>query len=336
MHFDTASAMRGRFSNPRSLTNVTRHTLISSSSFYSSSGAAGGRGGGRGRGSSGPSSFDFGSPVPGKPEPADDPNSESFQSPFPSGLGHGRGKPLPQPSAPTLPSFSPFASTGSGRGRGRLTPHPTDSVPQTSPDFSPRKPIFFSKEDTADSEQKPQSQPSWLSSEELKNLPPSVLSAFPGGAGAGRGKPLNQPPSPPSQAENRHLRLGRQPVSRPPQPRLSQEEAVKKAVDVLSRGGGGEQGGRGRGLRERGRGRGRGKGRGRGRGRRGQEGDAHEEYAGLFLGDNADGEKFGNKIGLENMSKLDEAFEEMSGRVLPSPLEDAYLDALHTNCSVKF
>lgn len=71
--------------------------------------------------------------------------------------------------------------------------------------------------------------------------------------------------------------------------------------------------------------------------RRGRGGDAQDDYgAGLYLGDNADAEKLSDKIGLENMSKLDEAFEEMSGRVLPSPIEDAYLDALHTNCSIEF
>lgn len=353
MQSDPASAMRGRLPNPRSLTNVTRHTLISSSSFSTSSG----RGGGRGRGLGGASPFDFASGVPEKPEPTADPNSESSESPFPLGLGHGRGKPPSQPSAPTLPSFSSFASTGIGRGRGRLTAHPTDSVPQQSPDFAPKKPIFFSKEDAADSAPKPQSQLGTTPPEE-NNLPVSILSALSGGAG--RGQPLKQTPAPPKE-ENRHLRQPRQPVFRspqqpvagPPQPRLSREEAVKKAVGILSRGGDGggdgdgDEGGRGRGFRGRGRGRGRGaqgwmgRGRGRGRGRmgdrRGRGGDAQDDYgAGLYLGDNADAEKLSNKIGLENMSKLDEAFEEMSGRVLPSPIEDAYLDALHTNCSIEF
>lgn len=53
--------------------------------------------------------------------------------------------------------------------------------------------------------------------------------------------------------------------------------------------------------------------------------------AGLYLGDNADGEKLAKRVGPDNMNKLVEAFEEMSGRVLPSPMDDAYLNALHTN-----
>ena len=326
--------MRGRLPNPRSLTNVTRHTLISSSCFSSSSsGAAGGRGRGRGGGFGGPSPFDSGSAVPGKPEPTNDPNSESSRSPSAPGLGHGRGKPLPQPTGPTLPSFSPFASTVSGRGRGQVTTHPNDSVPQSSPDFSPRKPILSGEEDAAGSAPKPQFQPRRIASE-VNDLPGSILSAISGGAG--RGQPLNQPPPPP-QEQNRHLRRARQPVAEqrqrpapgPPQPRLSPEEALKNAVAILARCGDGE-GGRGRGFRGRGRGRGR-----MGRGR-GSEDDANGHTAGLYLGDNADGEKLSNKLGLEKMSKLDEAFEEMSGRVLPSPIEDAYLDAFHTNCLVKF
>lgn len=36
------------------------------------------------------------------------------------------------------------------------------------------------------------------------------------------------------------------------------------------------------------------------------------------------------------MNMLVEGFEEMSGRVLPSPMEDAYIDALHTNCMIEF
>lgn len=79
---------------------------------------------------------------------------------------------------------------------------------------------------------------------------------------------------------------------------------------------------------------------GRGRGRRQGEDtrivkDSGEGSAdGLYLGDNADGEKFAQTIGADNMNKLVEGFEEMGSRVLPSPMDDAYLDALHTNCSV--
>lgn len=88
-----------------------------------------------------------------------------------------------------------------------------------------------------------------------------------------------------------------------------------------------------------GRGRGGGRGMGRGRGRRQREDTRmvteSEGYAdALYLGDDRDGEKLATTIGTQNMNKLVEGFEEMSSRVLPSPTEDAYLDALHTNCLV--
>lgn len=56
--------------------------------------------------------------------------------------------------------------------------------------------------------------------------------------------------------------------------------------------------------------------------------------AGLYLGDNADGEKLAKRIGTEHMNQLVEGFEEMSGRTLPSPLEEEYLDGMHTNYMV--
>lgn len=64
------------------------------------------------------------------------------------------------------------------------------------------------------------------------------------------------------------------------------------------------------------------------------EDDEDGRFGGLYLGDNADGEKLAEKVGAEKMNMLVEGFEEMSGRVLPSPMEDAYIDALHTNCMV--
>ncbi|XP_057485010.1 uncharacterized protein LOC130771424 [Actinidia eriantha] len=104
-----------------------------------------------------------------------------------------------------------------------------------------------------------------------------------------------------------------------------------KAVGILSRGGGSSNVRAGEGKRYfRGRG-GRG---GRGRGRREgplQDMDDDTYGASLYLGDNADGEKLAKRVGPDNMNKLVEAFGEMSGRVLPSPMDDAYLDALHTN-----
>lgn len=35
------------------------------------------------------------------------------------------------------------------------------------------------------------------------------------------------------------------------------------------------------------------------------------------------------------MNQLIKVFEEMSGNVLPSPMDDAYLDAIHMNYMVK-
>lgn len=86
-----------------------------------------------------------------------------------------------------------------------------------------------------------------------------------------------------------------------------------------------------------GRGGARGGGRGRGRGRRGY-GDKEVEYgSGMSLeGHEEDEEKFAQSVGVETMNTLVEAFEEMSGRVLPCPIEDEYVDAFDTNCSFEF
>lgn len=138
----------------------------------------------------------------------------------------------------------------------------------------------------------------------------------------------------------------------PSPPRMSSDEAVKKAVGIL-RGGGGrgaEDGGSGRGRGFTGQRGGRGRGRGRGgrgiqaRGGRGGRGggtgrfhDADDDFGtGLYLGDNADGERLAKSIGSEKMNALVEGFEEMSWTVLPSPMDDAYYDALDTNLKVCF
>lgn len=94
----------GKLSNP-AIGNATKNALIASSSAFStSSGGGGGSGRGRGRGSFviGPSDSQIVAP-PGKTEAAGDdydPKGDSISSPFPSGLGHGRGKPsfYPNPS----------------------------------------------------------------------------------------------------------------------------------------------------------------------------------------------------------------------------------------------
>ncbi|KAK9266678.1 hypothetical protein L1049_005514 [Liquidambar formosana] len=339
--------MRGtlarRFPNP----NITKQTLIPSSAFSTSSGSSGrGRGRGSGIGSPGsPTQFEF-TQAPGKPGSDESkPESSNESPPVPSGLGHGRGKPIP--AAPSAPAFSSFLSsiTPAAAGRGRVTTQPTESRPQQSESqgVGPKKPIFFRKDD--EPIQKTQIGGSGKI-REASDLPGSILSVL--STGFGRGKPTEQLGSEEKlKEENRHLRprqaepeRGRgTPVSGAP--RLSRDDAVKKAVGILSRSGD-DGGGRGSAVRGRGRsGRGRGRGfsGGRGRGdrmdRRGK--DSEDDYGtGLYLGDNADGERLADRVGPETMNKLVEAFEEMSGRVLPSPMEDAFLDAFHTNCSIEF
>lgn len=317
------------------LTNPTSNhapTFLSSSPFSTSSG----RGRGAGNVGSPPGGqSEYGAAAPGKPD-LDESKTESSES-QPSGLGHGRGKPVG--TGPILPAFSAFISSvknsqpGAGRGLGTTDPgpsRPTESRPESEP---PKK--------------------------AEANLPPSILSGL---GGAGRGKPVKQEvPSEPAKEENRHLRARSQPRSQPrvrqqktpdgddavpATTKMGRQEAVKKAMELLSRGGGeGEVGGRGggRGSFVPGRGGGRGgarggaRGRGRGRGRRGY-GDKEVEYgSGMSLeGHEEDEEKFAQSVGVETMNTLVEAFEEMSGRVLPCPIEDEYVDAFDTNCSFEF
>ncbi|XAR62560.1 hypothetical protein NMG60_11017366 [Bertholletia excelsa] len=342
-----------KFSDP-TIGNATKHALIPSCSAFSTSAGGGGRG--RGRGST---RFQF-----TNPEEDDDTSKTDDPSPFPSGLGHGRGKPLP--SSPSLPSFSSFMSAirsgSSGTGRGQAPPIPQSEQFKT--------PIFFSKERVNDEPTAPKV--SGLGkTPQNSDLPSGILSVLTGG---GRGKPTRESsPTEKPKEENRHLGA-RQPRTRQPStgryvaqssssstPKMSAEEARKKGLEILSRRGGVEDramdGGGGRGgfedrAMEGGRSiggfRGRGtKGRGgkgrraRGRGERYREQmdrveDVEDEYATEhYLGDNAGGEKFAKRVGPENMNKLTEAFEEMSSRVLPSPLDDAYVDAIDMNLKIE-
>ncbi|MCL7021529.1 hypothetical protein MKW94_008168 [Papaver nudicaule] len=290
-------------------------------------------GGGRGRGGG------FGNPQSGaaeNSEPLDGCGGEVDKVPF--GLGHGRGKPI----IPTNSRVSPASSSWYGVnppsvGRGRLiqqqlqsseplprlsqqqqqqqqAPLKSFSSQYESQSFSPEKPIGFTLQDSSESNQ----------------------NALPG---AGRGIPIKMS----GKEENRHIQPPRQlagdsrkgeyqsqqRTDRPSSPRLSNEEATKRAVEILSRGGGGGggfQGGRG--------GRGRG-GRGRGRGAWGDEEEEEVDPA-LYLGDSADGEKLASKLGPDKMNQLAEGFEEICTRVLPSPMDEAYLDALHTNNLIEF
>ncbi|XP_016446603.2 uncharacterized protein LOC107771687 [Nicotiana tabacum] len=326
------------------------------SSAFSTFSGGGGSGRGRGRGSDSPN-FGF---SPGKPES----KPESFPpTATPDGIGHGGGRGKPFPSSSILPSFSSFVdkpnpnpSPPAGRGRGgpgQFTP-PQPQPQQQHQQPSPlKKPIFFAKEEET-SYSNPSSSDAPKQRED-SNLASSLTSLL---SGAGRGKPLQTASSPVSEKpkeENRHLRVRQQQqqqradadsgkrASSPPPQRLSREDAVKKAVGILSRhdDGDGDGGGRGvggfggRGGRGAMRGRGgRGRGRGRGYGRR-EENENDSLESGFYLGDNADGEKLANKLGPETMNTLAEAFEEMSARVLPSPMDDAYVEALHTNMMIE-
>ncbi|KAF8033494.1 hypothetical protein BT93_D2180 [Corymbia citriodora subsp. variegata] len=333
--------MRGAIGRklPNSFTpSSSRHSLLpfSTSSPFGGGGGGGGRGRGRGGGADGPSRFDStpGRPASGEtPEAAEPPPPEPQPHPPSSGLGRGRGKPLP--SSPILPSFNAFASS---IGRGRV---PSASPPPPPDSAVPGKPIFFRKEDGPSQRDPPKPRlPSEFAEAAgggngASDLPSSIRSVLPG---AGRGKPVPKPgpQSLPVQEENRHLR------PRPPSPpRMGREEAERRASGRGDGGGrGGGRGGRGRGRGFRG-GRGRagfgGRGSFRDRGERGQfQKDSDVGHgAGLYLGDNADGEKLAGRIGAEKMNKLVEGFEEMSERVLPSPAHDIYLDAYHTNLLIE-
>ncbi|KAJ3679268.1 hypothetical protein LUZ60_017279 [Juncus effusus] len=232
------------------------------------------------------------------------PAASSDEDPFISAAGRGRGRgggagtDAPQPSSPLLPSFPSFLPSA-GRGRGTGTISPTQNA---------KKPIFFSRDET---------------------LPPP---------GSGRGKPtpadVSTPapisPAPQPEHENRHLK--------------KREEAQKKALETLSRGpttaaaaGRGAGGPARGGMRGGGRGMRGGRG-GRGRGRFGGRGsmEEKEEDLTMYLGDNASGERLEKKLGEEKMKVLESAFEEAAARNLPSPVEDAYLDALHTNNMIEY
>ncbi|PPD86945.1 hypothetical protein GOBAR_DD16101 [Gossypium barbadense] len=277
------------FSNPTNhyLTSLTKRTSFlfqSSSPFSASSSSGDGRGRGRGLGGASPSgTFGGFTPALGKPD-SEDTKRDSAESQA-VGLGHGRGRGIPFSSEPIIPSFSSFVSQN-GSGRGRVT---NESLRQTPPPPPPpreaKQPIFVMKQDEieTDSSAKLPAESVQSSERTLSPSTPSVASL----SGAGRGKPVKQPEPPPS-------------------PRLSKEEAVKKAMGILSRK---------------------------------SESDEREDMElrdELYLGNNADGERLAETIGADSMNKLVEGFEEMSSRVLPSPMDDAYLEALHTNFMIEF
>ncbi|GAB4837661.1 hypothetical protein Ancab_002511 [Ancistrocladus abbreviatus] len=326
--------------------------FISYSAFSTSSS------GGSGRGRFGGTTSHFNFTAPTEPEISDSSHgSDNSGQPTLPSIGRGRGKPI-IPASPFLPSLNNFVAPNSpshqpnlGQGRGGPNHSPPESG--TQQDVKPKRPIFFLRDDEVGgvSESKVTPKPRRPIGE--SNLPDSLLSVL---MSSGRGKPVKKPHPEEVYEENRHLRArgsgigvrgrGRERddvrVEVGERPKLSHEEATRKAVSILSRGGGQDRegGGRGRGMgRGRGRGRGvmdRGRGRGRGRWREDRIRDSEEDLGtGLYLGDDADGEKLANMVGPEIMNELTEAFEEMSGTVLPSTMEDEYLEALATNMKIE-
>ncbi|KAJ1420849.1 hypothetical protein SESBI_13996 [Sesbania bispinosa] len=269
----------------------------------------------------------------GKPNSSES-KSDTTETPIPpgAGRGHGRGKPNPPPSG--FPSFSSFMSSikqppaGCGRatGLGALPPE-HDLQP---PDSGSKKPIFFKREDvvslTATDDlshlKKPfhprredVASPTARSSdhENDNQLPGSILGVL---SGLGRGKPMKQAdPETPVTEKNRHIRTLQAPGA------TASSETARETF---------------------GRGRGRGVGRGGFSARDIDERiaripDAEDSNAaGLYVGDDAHGERLAKKFGPEIMNQLTEGFEEMANRVLPSPLEDEYLEALDINCAIEF
>ncbi|KAH6764477.1 hydroxyproline-rich glycoprotein family protein [Perilla frutescens var. hirtella] len=328
----------------RSISKIPYRSPTTPSSFT----AAFSTGGGRGRGA--PTHFHF---------TADD---ETQNSNHPQ--GHGRGRGVSVPSSSVLPSFSSYlnnesssAAFGRGRARGSVPPNSTSPLGEDPQKPNVKKPFFnFVKDEetqfgAAESEAPPG---------EKKSLPAGIFDVL---VGAGRGKPgqSTAPQSEKPKADTQQTRARDQSRSTKavisdvategkdiPREQLSREEKVRKAVNILSRGdGGGGRGGRGdTGVRaesgERGRGRGTGRGRGRGRGGYGGRGNQDDRYeepgdqpTGQYFGDPADEEKVAKKLGPENMGKVAEGFEEMSGRVLPSPMDDAFIDAYETNLMIE-
>ncbi|CAI9115018.1 OLC1v1015850C1 [Oldenlandia corymbosa var. corymbosa] len=321
-----------------------------------------GRGRGRGLIST---QFSF---VDEKPTPP--PSSPSENKPPPSGFGHGhaggggagRGKPFT--FTPPSPSPTVFSNPGLGRGRG-LGPDIGSSNLQPTP--PPPPPAAQRSDPTTPSARDNRHLHASIvlgrppNSNET-NLSASIHSIV--SNGAGRGKVLN--PSAPSagpsikpKEENRHVRPRQPPArrennaaSRPPQQPLSKDEAFKKAVGILSKDGGegpAARGGRGGGFRggrgrEMWRGQGGAGGRGGGKGRSIDDSDDDSEdhdfeeddyESGLYLGDDADVDKLAKRFGPDVWNQIVEGFDEMGDRVLPSPFDDAYEEALCTNLKIE-
>lgn len=285
-----------------------------SATFSTFSGAGGfGGGSGRGRGS-------YPSPPPPAPVPGEASSVVSDEDPFFSTSGRGRGRGRgdgPHPSSPLLPSFPSFfpSSSSQGRGRGMTSPGPPPPPPQ-NPDPTPKKPVFFSRDDPhppSEAHEDPLRKPDMS----------SFVSAL------GRGKPTTIPsqskPGPKKTDGNRHM--------------PKREDAARRAMEILSRGGPGG------GMRGRGR---------TGRGQRGMQGhddgrrqsavtegdipwyEMDEEALKKYYGDDGEDEevlkeRLKETLGEEKVNILDGALERALLIARPSPMEDSYQDAVHTN-----
>ncbi|GER48119.1 hydroxyproline-rich glycoprotein family protein [Striga asiatica] len=325
-------------------------TATSFSAAFSTSSSNGG--GGRGRGHASPFQFTVGS----KP---DDPNRVDPSPPPPPSppQGHGRGRGQPFPSSPVLPPLSSLLNSDSrappplGRGRGFIPTNPTQPPPSPlrespSPSNPPRpnarKPLLF----VQDEKEKPDLPESGAQPTPQNTLPRDAMNIL---SGVGRGKPLSPPADLPEkpEIENRHVRYRPGPKSRAvasdksfPGEKLSQEEKVKRAKEILSRGETGESRRGGRGERD---GTGRGRGRDKGRGRYSDERESDEDRfdeaddgsTGQYFGDPEDEKKLVEKFGPEIMNELADGLDEMSCRVLPSPEDDDLVDAYHTNMLIE-
>ncbi|KAF6136626.1 hypothetical protein GIB67_016082 [Kingdonia uniflora] len=349
----------GRLASSSS-SHITKQTPICSSAFSTfSSGSGRGRGRGRGPSSSGPPDIpQFSAQTPGKPN-IDNANGENPKESFiPSGSGHGRGKPA-YTSPPIIPSLSsrvPPGTTSIGRGQ-------TNSSRLESPSIQPKAPISLNREDSVKSTEKTQfrrnaeqedaPQKSQLSRNvEQKDAPLSQKTRFsrsakeegvvpssimPGLDVAGRGKPIKnlgtaEERKMPDKEENRHIR--------PPRPirggRVGglgpQQQQQRQQQRSSPEGGGRTEGGRGRGGYREGGGRS-----GGGRGRAGFQNRNQENLTDRsILGDNADGERLAKRIGVENMDRLTEAFDDIIRRVLPSPDDEKISEALHLNNMIEY
>ncbi|KAL6603688.1 hypothetical protein ACP70R_044049 [Stipagrostis hirtigluma subsp. patula] len=287
--------------------------------FSSFSGTGDGGGVGRGRGRGLPPSAQ--PRAPGRPIPDDD-SADPFSAPAAS-VGRGRGG----PSSPTIPPFSAFSGAGRGRGSPMPPPPPREEAPE--------QPTFTKRVDATPPP--PPSDPEPPSVDASSSAP---LRSVPL-AGAGRGVPrLRQQPAERPPEENRFIRrrdakkATASPSAPSGQPKLSAQDAVKRALELL--GGGEEAGGRGGGGGGDRGGRG-GRGRGRGRGRRDDRRRVDEDdRVAIYLGDNADGERLEKRLGEDKLKILEQAFEEAADNALPHPMEDAYMDACHTNNMIEF